>query len=103
MRTAWVLTEEERKMKFEERVKKNSASHERNYDVVSYINEAELRELSFYVMISEYQEMSKVEDMEPFFTREVIRSEEYNENSENITFAGWLPSNRISAYQVKGR
>ena len=81
MRTAWVLTEEERKMKFEERVKKNSANHERNYDVDSYINEAELRELSFYVMISEYQEMSKVEDMEPFFTREVIRSKEFIENS----------------------
>ena len=84
MKTAWVLTDEERKVKFEGRVKKKTKSEESStekelddklgaVDIAGYISDEELFEVNYYVEISEYHEMSKVHDMETTLIRDIIR------------------------------
>ena len=84
MKTAWVLTDEERKVKFEGRVKKKTKSEDSNtekelddklhaVDVSGYISDEELFEVNYYVEISEYHEISKVHDMESTLIRDIIR------------------------------
>ena len=84
MKTAWVLTDEERKVKFEGRVKKKTKSEDSNtekdlvdklhaVDLAGYISDEELFEVNYYVEISEYHEISKVYDMETTLIRDIIR------------------------------
>lgn len=83
MKTAWVLTDEERKVKFEGRVKKKNKSGNNNIDDElegrpslghpKYISEVEISEVNYYLEISEYHEISKVHDMETPLIREIIR------------------------------
>ena len=84
MKTAWVLTDEERKVKFEGRVKKKTKYEDSNtekelddklhaVDVAGYISDEELFEVNYYVEISEYHEISKVYDMETTLIRDIIR------------------------------
>ena len=83
MKTAWVLTDEERKVKFEGRVKKKTKSEDNTekelddklsaVDLAGYISDEELYEVNYYVEISEYHEISKVYDMETTLIRDIIR------------------------------
>jgi len=83
MKTAWVLTDEERKLKFEGRVKKKRKSENNNIDDdleekvspfdTNYISDEEMSEVNYYLEISEYHEISKVHDMETTLIREIIR------------------------------
>lgn len=81
MKTAWVLTDEERKIKFEGRVKKKTKSGNSNSEGElddkltpgGYISDEELSEVNYYVEISEYHESSKVHDMETTLIRNIIR------------------------------
>ena len=83
MKTAWVLTDEERKQKFEGRVKKkrksgssiseDDFSENACYNSFRFISEEESSELSFYISASEFHEPSKVHDMDSPLIREIIR------------------------------
>ena len=77
MKTAWVLTEEERRQKFEGRVKKKCRSSvsedDHNYNSLRFMSNEESSELSFYISASEFHEPSKVHDMDSPLIREIIR------------------------------
>merc|ERR1719471_989927 len=82
MKTTWVLTEEERKQKFEGRSKKKRASSDdldgENVDgalagLSEIITQEELLEVNDLVKTSGYYEISKVNDMETSLIRDIIR------------------------------
>ena len=83
MKTTWVLTEEERKQKFEGRGKRKRNSEEGDGDNIdgdlantnNCINEEEMLEINDLVKISGYYEISKVNDMETSLIRDIIRSD----------------------------
>ena len=79
MKTAWVLTDEERKVK-----KKNNSGNDNVDEELEgkpsaghseYISEEEMLEVNYYLEISEYHQISKVHDMETPLIIEIIRSE----------------------------
>ena len=81
MKTTWVLTEEERKQKFEGRGKRKRKSEDQDGDdidnnlagLTSGITEEEMLEVNDLVKTSGYYEMSKVNDMETSLIRDIIR------------------------------
>ena len=82
MKTTWVLTEEERKQKFEGRGKRKRVSEDGgdgdNIDgdlanTNNCINEEEMLEINDLVKNSGYYEISKVNDMETSLIRDIIR------------------------------
>lgn len=81
MKTSWVLTEEERKLKFEgkgkgKRKRKSDDQDEETVDnnlAVLSISEEEMLEVNDLVKTSGYYEMSKVNDMETSLIRDIIR------------------------------
>jgi len=81
MKTTWVLTEEERKQKFEGRSKKKRNSDDQDSENVDgnlanladFINEEEMLEVNDLVKTSGYYETSKVNDMETSLIRDIIR------------------------------
>ena len=84
MKTTWVLTEEERKQKFEGRGKRKRVSEDGgdgdNIDgdlanTNNCINEEEMLEINDLVKNSGYYEISKVNDMETSLIRDIIRSD----------------------------
>lgn len=92
MKTTWVLTEEERKQKFEGRGKRKRVSEDGgdgdNIDgdlanTNNCINEEEMLEINDLVKNSGYYEISKVNDMETSLIRDIIRM---------IAFSHRLPS-----------
>merc|ERR1719430_823095 len=91
MKTTWVLTEEERKQKFEGRGKRKRNSEEGDGDNIdgdlantnNCINEEEMLEIKDLVKTSGYYEISKVNDMETSLIRDIIRM---------IAFSHRLPS-----------
>ena len=86
MKTTWVLTEEERKQKFEGRGKRKRKSEDQDGDdidnnlagLTSGITEEEMLEVNDLVKTSGYYEMSKVNDMETSLIRDIIRWDIYN-------------------------
>ena len=82
MKTAWVLTEEERKLKFQGKGKRkrssssgirdsqNEAVKQPNNDVLS---KDDLANISNYVAASDHWETSKVNDMDTELIRKIIR------------------------------
>eukprot|EP00092_Neocalanus_flemingeri_P002637 GFUD01002824.1.p1 GENE.GFUD01002824.1~~GFUD01002824.1.p1 ORF type:complete len:291 (+),score=76.12 GFUD01002824.1:87-959(+) len=88
MKTAWVLTEEERKLKFEGRGKKKRKSENNNDEDednpasghVCYISEEEMAEVNYYTEMSEYHQISKVHDMDTPLIREIIRLVAFQQN-----------------------
>ena len=91
MKTTWVLTEEERKQKFEGRRKGKRNSEDPDGDnidgdlanISTGITEEEMLEINDLVKMSGYYEMSKVNDMETSLIRDIIRM---------IAFSHRLPS-----------
>ena len=83
MRTVWVLNEEEKEKFLENRKKKKKSKSDpqvgkRYSEPIRLrprilITEAEILEINTYVKLSEYFEVSKVNDMEPSLLRELIR------------------------------
>ena len=81
MKTTWVLTEEERKQKFEGRGKRKRNSEDIEGEdidsdlatITRSINEEEMLEVNDLVKTSGYFEMSKVNDMETSLIRDIIR------------------------------
>ena len=83
MRTVWVLNEEEKEKFLENRKKKKKSKSDpqvgkRYSEPIRLrprilITEAEILEINKYVKLSEYFEVSKVNDMEPSLIRELIR------------------------------
>ena len=81
MKTTWVLTEEERKHKFEGRGKRKRNSEDVEGEdidsdlatITRSINEEEMLEVNDLVKTSGYFEMSKVNDMETSLIRDIIR------------------------------
>jgi len=81
MKTTWVLTEEERKQKFEGRKKKRKSGSfdEEMVDCPMEvtgrlgINDRELQEVEQYVKLSGHWDLSKVKDMNTNLIREFIR------------------------------
>ena len=86
MKTTWVLTEEERKQKFEGRGKRKRNSEDpdgENVDgnlatITGFISEEEMLEVNDLVKTSGYFEMSKVNDMETSLIRDIIRSDNFS-------------------------
>ena len=82
MKTAWVMTKEERKLRNEGRMKmRKPPKNNINIEVgdnpssghIHYISEEEMAEVNYYVEISDYHENSKVHDMDSLLIREIIR------------------------------
>merc|ERR1712106_279139 len=81
MKTTWVLTEEERKQKFEGKGKRKRNSEDLDGDdidsdlatITRSINKEEMLEINDLVKTSGYFEMSKVNDMETSLIRDIIR------------------------------
>ena len=67
MRTTWVLTEEERKQKFEGRTKRKSCSSDNNEE----LSEEELVAIGGYVKASDYWDQSN--DLDTSLLRQIIR------------------------------
>ena len=67
MRTTWVLTEEERKQKFEGRTKRKSCSSDNNEE----FSEEELVAIGGYVKASDYWDQSN--DLDTSLLRQIIR------------------------------
>lgn len=88
MKTTWVLTDEERKQKFEGRGKRKSGcdSEDRSDDQAStagrklVISEEELLSVDMYVRASDYWEQSKVNDMDTSLIRQIIRMVAFRAN-----------------------
>jgi len=92
MKTTWVLTEEERKQKFEGRGKRKRNSEDPEGENIdgdlanntnNCITEEEMLEINELVKTSGYYELSKVNDMETSLIRDIIRM---------IAFSHRLPS-----------
>ena len=89
MKTTWVLTDEERKQKFEGRGKRKSGS-ESAEEVVKEeattagrkvtLSEEELATVEGYVRASDYWEQSKVNDMDTGLIRQIIRMVAFRAN-----------------------
>jgi len=81
MKTTWVLTEEERKLKFDGKGKKRrSSSGSKDNQMMkiksennSLLNEDDSANISNYVAASEYLKTSKVNDMDQELIRKIIR------------------------------
>jgi hypothetical protein len=82
MKTAYVLTEEERKLKFDGKGKRkrssscgNKESQEEavNAFTNTALNEKDLANINNYVVASDYWETSKVNDMDTELIRKIIR------------------------------
>ena len=92
MKTTWVLTDEERKQKFEGRGKRKSCSSEspveegRSGEEAStagrkvILSEEELSTVEGYVRASDYWEQSKVNDMDTGLIRQIIRMVAFRAN-----------------------
>merc|ERR1711962_402616 len=91
MKTTWVLTDEERKQKFEGRGKRKSCSGdsqpEENKEEAStagkkttLLSEEELSTVEVYVRASDYWEQSKVNDMDTGLIRQIIRMVAFRAN-----------------------
>ena len=91
MKTTWVLTDEERKQKFEGRGKRKSCSsespvEERSGEEAStagrkvILSEEELSTVEGYVRASDYWEQSKVNDMDTGLIRQIIRMVAFRAN-----------------------
>merc|ERR1712209_324310 len=90
MRTTWVLTDEERKQKFEGRGKRKSSGDsqpEENKEEAStagkkttLLSEEELSTVEGYVRASDYWEQSKVNDMDTGLIRQIIRMVAFRAN-----------------------
>ena len=92
MKTTWVLTDEERKQKFEGRGKRKSCSSEspveegRGGEEAStagrkvILSEEELSTVEGYVRASDYWEQSKVNDMDTGLIRQIIRMVAFRAN-----------------------
>ena len=79
MKTAWVLTDEERKQKFEGRGKRKSmskfaAEENLNDSVQSIISSSDLALIDSYVNASSCCDPSQVKDMDTALIRQIIRS-----------------------------
>ena len=82
MKTAWVLTEEERKLKFEGKGKgkrpSSSGIGDSQDEIVkppnsNALSEDDLANISNYVAASDHWEASKVNDMDTELIRKIIR------------------------------
>jgi len=82
MKTTWVLTEEERKIKFDGKGKKRRASSvgqsdhnclKIKTDDNAHLSEDDIADISNYVAASDYWEISKVNDMNTELIRKIIR------------------------------
>ena len=77
MKTTWVLTEEERKLKFEGKGKrKRTPTGEKTQSLDETNNtftETDLSQINTYIAESEYWEISKVNDMNTELIRKIIR------------------------------
>ena len=83
MKTSWVLTEEERKIKFDGKGKKRRSSSigQSDYynciqiktDDNAHLSEDDIANISNYVAASEYWEITKVNDMNTELIRKMIR------------------------------
>jgi len=88
MKTTWVLTEEERKIKFDGKGKKRRSSSvgqsDQNNcikiktDDNAHLSEDDIANISNYVAASEYWEISKVNDMNTELIRKIIRMIAFN-------------------------
>lgn len=82
MKTTWVLTEEERKMKFDGKGKKRRSSSvgQSDHNLLkiktddnAHLSEDDIAAISNYVAASDYWEISKVHDMSTELIRKIIR------------------------------
>ena len=71
MKTTWVLTEEERKQKFEGRGKRKGSTSEPTER--EQLAEEELSRVEALVRDNDYWEQSKVDDFDEFLIRQIIR------------------------------
>jgi len=74
MKTAWVLTEQERRQKFEAKVRDNKKTKEdvkKNSDML--LSEEDILEINDLVKISGHFEKSKVNDMETSLLRNIVK------------------------------
>ena len=93
MKTTWVLTEEERKIKFDGKGKKRRSSsvgqsdHNNcikiKTDDNAHLSEDDIANISNYVAASEYWEISKVNDMNTELIRKIIRYTMDNTMNDN--------------------
>ena len=115
MKTTWVLSEEERKKKFEGRKinrkrRRRSQEEDGDHDEESddpaaaaeephLISEAETLEVTELVKISGHHDISKVNDMETSLIRDIIRSVVSVVSGTChqwiFSLAEWLPSNTL--------
>lgn len=94
MKTSWVLTDEERKQKFEGRGKRKSGSEEKEdkseMDQAStagsklIMSEEEMTNIQDYVRASHYWEHSKVNDMDTNLIRQIIRMVAFRANLDDL-------------------
>ena len=82
MRTTWVLTEEERKQKFEGRTKRKSCSSDNEE-----LSEEELASIGGYVKASDYWDQSN--DLDTSLLRQIIRMVAFG---ARITMEGQVPN-----------
>ena len=73
MKTTWVLTEEERKLKFEGKGKRKRTSTQSLDETNNTFTETDLSQINTYIAESEYWEISKVNDMNTELIRKIIR------------------------------
>jgi len=82
MKTTWVLTEEERKTKFDGKSKKRRSSSvgQSDHNCIkiktddnAHLSEDDIANISNYVAASDYWEISKVNDMNTELIRKIIR------------------------------
>ena len=81
MKTTWVLTEEERKLKFEGKGKKRRSSAKEPEDVsleskhndCQFLSKDEYERINNYVAASDFQKTSKVNEMDTELIRKIIR------------------------------
>ena len=75
MKTTWVLTEEERKLKFEGKGKRTSTGEDKGkwVETNQVFPATDLSLINTYIAASDYWEISKVNDMNTELIRKIIR------------------------------
>ena len=80
MKTTWVLTEEERKLKFDGKGKKRRTSSIGQSEMINikpddnaHLSDNDVANISHYVAVSDHYETSKVNDMDTELIRKIIR------------------------------
>jgi hypothetical protein len=77
MKTTWVLTEEERKLKFEGKGKRKRTSTGENTgsweETKTVFPENDLSQINTYIAASDFWQTSKVNDMDTGLIRKIIR------------------------------